>query len=409
MQQRWLSLTAEGHHDVTAALFREGQLEMGLEKLDQLKSEGYAIQPWLSDLATYILTDYSEYDDALALIQDQVAAGEMHISRSLWSHLLDHASAAFHHPATSYCWKSQVNTGYINPSAGTCLNVLSTASRAGDAALATEVFHVLGKRGTNFQAIHYEQLLSTYLSSNPPDIRAALTVLTIMTTVKLEPDTLSTRPLFIFFRDNPDTCQEAFNILVSLNEADRTVPIAALNVIIEAYVNRKDLEQALVIYKAMHTFEKLSLPGVRKPLANVETFNLLIRGIYLDSAGASLDTAAFLVSEMLALGVQPDSLTYDRLIHACLGAGAVDHAWRYFDEMESLEFKPRSGTVEKLAKVLARSEDVRCWDVLQRSIDQGIITDRPKLEIEKAWALKETKFELDSARRYTHSPEDNVD
>lgn len=389
MRQRWLTLTPPGHQHVAAALFREGQLEMGLEKLDEMRDESIHIPPWLMDLATYLLAENGEFNDALRLLNDQIAFGDMNISSALWNFVLDHASAAFHYEATSYCWKSQVEPGYLNPPSGTCLNVLTTASRKGDAALATSVFHVMGKRGSIFTAIHYEQLLNTYLTTKPIDLRAALTVLTIMSTVKLEPNTTSTRALFNYLKSDKDKTFEAFEILTELNEAHRPVPIAALNLVIEAHVQHKDLHQALTIYKAMHTFEPLSAASdPHKHLANVDTFNHLLRGCRrgMAEADADHDTAVFLVSEMIALNIKPNALTYDRLVLVCLGAHKLDDAWRYFEEMEGLDMFPRLNTATVLAKELAAAGDKRCWDVLERVHDLGMVQGRIRLDIERAWA-----------------------
>lgn len=392
MRQRWFTLTPQGHQHVAAALFRECQLEMGLEKLDEMKDESIHIPPWLSDLATYALAASGEFSDALRLLKDQIALGDMNISSALWTFVLDHASAAFHYEVASYCWKSQVEPGYLNPASGTCLNVLITAARNGDAALATSAFHVMGKRGTLFTAIHYEQLLNTYLTANPPDLRAALTVLTIMSTVKLEPDKTSTRTLFTYLRTDEQKCFEAFEILTSLEEADRPVPIAALNVVIEAHVQHRNLDQALTIYKALHTFEPLDSAS-HKPLANLDTFNYLLRGTYRASTGADYETAVFLVSEMLALNIKPNALTYDRLVLVCLGAQRLEDACRYLNEMEGLDMFPRLNTAIALTKDLALAGDERCWHVLQRIQDLGMITStrRIRLDVQKAWANRRNK------------------
>jgi len=384
MRQRWFTLTQEGHHWVAAALFREGQLEMGLENLEQMNKHGFQTRPWLSDLAIYTLSENGEFDYAMQIIKDRMANGDLLISKSVWWHLLDHASSAFHYIVTCYCWKSQVNPGYLNPSSGTCLNVLTTAAQAGDVNLATEVFSVLGKRGTVFQAIHYELLLTTYLNADSPDLRAAFTVLTIMTSVKLEITTATTRPLLQHLLDHPKKAIEAFEILTSLNEANRPVPIAALNVVIEANAYNENLAQALIVYKAMHTFERQTRPQPHKPLANVETFNLLLRCAHHVSPPA-YQTAIFLVSEMLALDIKPDTATYHRLILVCLKVGNHEHAWRYFDEMDSLGFKPEPQTAHRLARQLALIGDGRCWDVLQRLQDHGALSSYSKRGIEKAW------------------------
>lgn len=385
MHERWINLTEDGHHDVAAAFFREGQLEMGLEMLEKMTNNGMRIRPWLHDLATYVLSENGEFNDAFRLVNDQVEAGDSNVSKGVWLNLLDNASAAFHHEATVYCWKSQVNLGFINPSGGTCLNVLTTAARAGDATLATDVFHVLSRRGTVFQSIHYEQLLATYIASEFPDLRAALTLLTIMATVKLEPTALSTRPLYTYLRDNPDQLSEAFDILTSLRDEDRIVPVAAFNVIIEAHVENRNIEEALIVYKAMHTFERPSHSEHHKALANVETFNLLLRGTY--RAYPDYQTALFLASEMLALGIRPDDMTYDRLILVCLGANVRDHAYRYYLEMDSLGFQPRNTTIAILAKKFASVGDDRCWDILQRAQDRGNPLPRTKTDVEKAWVI----------------------
>ncbi|GAB7356771.1 hypothetical protein MBLNU459_g7667t1 [Dothideomycetes sp. NU459] len=390
MRQRWLDLSDEGQHDVAAALIREGQLELAVDKLEEMKHNAIDIRPWLSDMAVYALIESGEFDDALRLLEDRVAPQNADISGSLWSHFLDAASSAFHHPATSYCWNSQVNPGYLNPPSGVCLNVLTTAARSGDASLATDAFHVLGKRSTAFKSIHYEQLLNTYLATSPPDLRAALTVLTIMTAVKLEPDPTSTRSLNEYLGNNPHACSEAFDILTSLHDAGRTVPLAALNLLIEVHAQHRELDKAIGVYKALHTFERFPVPQTsapappRKPFANLETFNHLIRACHRVPGGA-LHTALFLISEMLALGITPDVDTYDRLVRVCIEARNLDLAWQYFNEMDSLGFVPRVVQASNLAQELATVGDERCWDVLQRMQDHGKRVDLAKSAVERLW------------------------
>lgn len=388
MRQRWLNLTEAGHQDVAAALIREGQLELAVDKIDEMRRSGLTIHPWLSDMMMYALIECGEFDEALQMLKDQTAGWDSDVSKGVWTHLLDTASSAFHHEATAYCWTHQVSTGYINPPSGVCLNVLTTASRVGDAPLATEAFHVLGKRATIFKPIHYEQLLTTYINTTPSDLRAALTVLTIMTSVNLEPDTTSTRSLHEYLHRNPTSCTSAFEILTSLHAADRKVPLAALNLLIEVLVQHRDLDQALIIYKTLHTFERYpDLPAStptppRKPFANVETFNLLIRGCHRVSPIA-VNTALFLASEMLALGITPDQETYSRIVRVCAESGHLDLAWQYFDEMDALGFESVNGSF--LAKKMARKGDDRCWDVLQRMQDRGQRVGEIRADVERLW------------------------
>jgi hypothetical protein len=377
MRRQWLQLNTDGYHWVGAALFREGQLEMGLSHLDDMRKDNVPIQTWLYDIALYTLIETNEFDSAMVVIKDRTAADDWIMNRNLWTHMLDRAAAHFHHDSAVYIWNSQVIPGYLIPSSGTCLNVLTTAARNGDAALATSVFHVLGKRSTTFKQIHYEQLLATYMSASPPDLRAAFTVLSIMVDIKIPPTASSTRPILAHLVRHPSDCTSALDIITSLHENGREIPIAALNVLIEGYVETDQLEQALVAYKHMHLFERLALDKHGKPIrrsqsySTLDTFNILLRGAAKPSAHQAFDLAMFLVSEMLAIGVRPDSLVYDRLVVICVQGAKFDHAYRYFDEMEEIGFMPRSRTAELLASALAKRADNRCWDVMQRMQDRG--------------------------------------
>jgi hypothetical protein len=49
----------------------------------------------------------------------------------------------------------------------------------------------------------------------------------------------------------------------------------------------------------------------------------------------------------------------------------LDWATRHFMDMQPLEWMPRFGTLEKLATLLAKVRDTRCWDVLQIAEEVG--------------------------------------
>ena len=390
MRRQWFQLNTEGYHWVGAALFREAQLELGLAHLDDMRKDNVPIQGWLYDLALYTLIETNEFDSALSIVKDRIAANDWLINRNLWAHMLDRGAAFFHYESAVYIWNSQVIPGYLNPSSGTCLSVLTTAARKGDAALATSVFHVLGKRSTTFKQIHYDQLLATYMSASSPDLRAAFTVLSIMADLKIVPTASSTRPIFAHLKKHPSDCTVAFDIITSLHEGGREIPIAALNVLMEGYVETNQLEQALVAYKHMHLFERLAVDKHGKPVrrsraySTLDTFNILLRGAARPAAEKAFDLAMFLVSEMLAIGVRPDSLVYDRLILICVQEEKLDHAYRYFDETEELGLVPRLRTAEFLAFALAGKADDRCWDVLQRMQDRGAsMAEKQKTQLQR--------------------------
>ncbi|KAK4999403.1 hypothetical protein LTR66_001552 [Elasticomyces elasticus] len=387
MRHRWFQLTEDGHHDVAAGLFREGQFELALDRLVQMRKEHVPVRPWLYDIAVYMLSEAGEIDEALRLMKLRQSLGESNISKNVWYFLLDAASSAFHYPATIHVWRAQVIPSYINPPSGMCLNVLTTASRVGDAQLATDVFRILGNRSTIFAASHYDMLLTTYLAADSPDLHAALSVLSIMTTAKLEPNTASTRPLFLYLRENPALTEQAFQVLNQLHASGRQVPTAALNVVIEAFAHQRNLKQALMVYKMFHTFAPSSHKG---SYATIETFNLLLRGCSRTTPAAH-GTALFLASELLALRVQPDAMTYDRLILTSCMSDHLEHGYKYFDEMVQLKWAPRAGTVSALAIALAEKHDPRCWDVLQLMNDRAAGAwegrgDRVRKDVDRAWS-----------------------
>lgn len=412
MNQRWIAVNDDGAHDIVAGLLREGLFEQALNRLDTLRQDDVAVSGWLLDTAVYVLCEASEMAEAYRIMRQRHESGEL-ISRSLWIFFLDKASEARHHGATAFAWSAQVQQQFINPSSGICLNVLATAAQAADAAMATDVFTNLEKRGTKFEPVHYELLINTYLASDPPDLHHALAILTIMALGKTEPKQSDTRALFLYMVQNPETISQAIEILRELHSQDRQIPIAALNLIIESYIARGKLQDALKLYKQIHTFAPMSA-GARKTFADIETFNLLLKGCR-DAEPTDVNQASFLVSELLALRIVPTELTYDRLIllfamaskqklaeaktsvtdedsanHRERGLQMIDWSYRHFTEMRPMNWLPRIGTLHALSQGLAHAGDDRCWEVLQAAED-GNIQDwkyqsvRIRKEVEEAW------------------------
>ncbi|CAK4032649.1 Hypothetical predicted protein [Lecanosticta acicola] len=426
MQRRWYKLSSEGAHDVVAGMLRDGLFEQALHRLDEMTRTG-PVDSWLWDMAVYMLCDAGELEEAFRIMRMRFDTGELQISRNLWYYLLDKGSEARHHDATALVWNSQVNPGFLNPSSGTCLNVLATAARTGDAVMGTEVFTHLSKRGTAFQPVHYELLISTYLSTDPPDLRRAISILTIMPLEKLEPTVMETRALFHYLRDKPELLKEAFTILRELHDGEREIPIAVLNLLIECYVDQKNLAGAMKIYKLIHTFAPEG-KGPQKSYANIDTFNLLLKGCRT-AEPPDEQQASFLVSELLALRIAPTQLTYDRVILVFLEAGKaalrlaseledrsaaekesakgkelLDWGFRYFAEMQPLDWMPRFGTLELLAVELAKLGDGRAWDVLQVTEDHrehvaGYEKKKYYLRknVEEAWARQDPPEEDESS------------
>ena len=371
-------------------LVRERHLELALDALDQMHKDEIQVDSWLYDLVTYTLCAAEEFDSAINLMQHRISLGELYISASLWYFLLDTASRALHHRGTLFVYRGRVESSYLNPPSGICINILSTAARHGDIYLATSVLRVLGRRSGNpIQLHHYEALLETYMTAN--DVRTSFALLAIMSAAGHHPTEASTRPIFSHLSQSPTLASTAVSILEELREQDRQIPIPAVNVIMEAYIFHRDLASALSIYKTLYRFGDSLNP-------NTATFNLLLRGC---SQAARKDLAMFLASEMVALKVAPDRLTYDRLMLVCLSSeNSIEDAWRYFDEMRGLGWWPRGGTAVALAMRACARGDERVWRLVGEEQGKGLSEVKIESLIDKYWnhGSEEPRKEVGSGR-----------
>ncbi|KAL8942789.1 MAG: hypothetical protein Q9216_001474 [Gyalolechia sp. 2 TL-2023] len=399
LRQRWFSLSNEGWHDVIAGLLRDKQVELAIETLQSSQQDGICIAPWLYDMFIYNLCDAGEYEEALSILRFRVENGEQLISGTVWYYFLDLASSAFHYPATLYAWRKRVETNYLNPPSGVCLNVLNTAARHGDCHLATDVLRVLGNRMETLQVYHYEALIESYL---PSDLRMAFTILTVMTSNGTPPTNSSTRAVFLHLRQSSHLPRTALSILHRLREQGRPIPVEAVNVVIESDIDHGEFDAALETYKTLHT---LCPSG---PLTS--TFNLLLR----DCRGRK-SVAMFLASEMVALNILPDALTYDRLILVCMEESRdrdeMDDGWRYFEEMRGAGWWPRPGTAMAMAKRSCQIGDERIWRLEGDDGELGIERSVLKRMVEEDW-MKEKRSTI--RRRpdvfvAAHDPDEEVE
>ena len=373
-----------------AGLLRDRQIELALDALNQMRRDGVRIETWLHDMVIYTLCSAEEFDAALSLMESRVDNGELNISGTLWFHFLDTASSALHHAATLFAHRARVETFYLNPPTGMCNNILNTAARHGDTYLATSILRVLGRRSGNpIQLHHYEALLDTYVAAN--DLRTAFSLLTIMADAGHSPTEASTREIYIHLCQSPTLPGKAIAILKNLKDQDRQVPIQAANVVMQASIFHQNLPAAMSLYSSLH-----SLAPNLKP--DTASFNILFRGCV---QAAKKDQAMFLASEMVALKIAPDALTYDRLILVCLNtSNDIEDAWRYFEEMKDNDWWPRDGTAIALGRRACELGDRRVWDLEQMSDNRGISKAKLQHLIGEHWrgGPEEAMKELNRSR-----------
>jgi pentatricopeptide repeat protein len=178
-------------------------------------------------------------------------------------------------------------------------------------------------------------LLEAYLNAN--DLETAISVIIIMTEGGIKVDEESVYALFTFLRQDKERPMEAFTILQGFELERRKVPTAAINVCIQASVHLDRMDEAIDMYKALHTVSQVG--------PNTQTFNVLFQGCH--KAGLK-ELAMFLASEMTKLKIVPDTLTYDRLLLTCCEANDLHDALLYYQEMRLSKCVPRRGTFMRL-------------------------------------------------------------
>lgn len=240
-----------------------------------------------------------------------------------------------------------------------CVSILNLAARFSDPDLATSAIQHLTTRRSSLSPFHYEALLAAYVGAH--DLKTAFRILNIMSNAGLAPDSSSTRPLYLYLSSSTNLPAKAWIALHELHEDGHEVPIAAINVVIESTISVGHFDEAMGLYKRVHT--------ICESGANTETFNIMLQGC---SHRKSKDVAMFLASEMTALGVKPDQLTYDRLILVCLNEDDYEDAFLYLEEMKTAgnlkgeedSWWMRRGTAMAMVKKCAANNDRRVWRVL---------------------------------------------
>lgn len=394
MKERWFSLSPEGWHNLVVGLLRDRQFELAMDKLEQMRSEQIRIPPWLYDIFTYQLCEADELDEAFKLLRYRTEEDMQEVTPTMWYYLLDTFSAAYHYNGAKYIWKARVETVHIIPSDGMCVSVLNLAARHSDPDLATSAIQQLTARRSSLSAFHYEALLAAYAGAH--DLKTAFRILNIMSKAGLEPDSSSTRPIYHYLTSSKNLPSKGWKDLQVLCEDGHSIPIAAVNVVLESTISVGHFDEAVGLYKQVHSLYECD--------ANTETFNVLFQGC---SRQRSKDLAMFLASEMTALGVKPDRLTYDRLILVCLNEEDYEDAFLYLDEMKAVGDQKgdvdgwwmRTGTATIMVRRCVLNNDDRAWLVLTELEKRGY----NKSERLRAWAEQNWKGSRDSLLSLTRS------
>ena len=246
---------------------------------------------------------------------------------------------------------------------------------------------ILSSRRQALAAYHYEALIAAYVGFQ--DFETAFRVLTIMAKAGVEPDSSTTRPLYLHLSQKPEYPRKAWKVVANMPDYGHVVTVAAINVIIESFIATNQWEEAMETYKKLHTL----IPSG----PNTDTFDILFQGCHQKSPKAKHD-AMFLASEMGHLGIAPGHLTYDRLIVVCIKEENYEDAFRYLEEMievgkdrvstESGEkgWWMRRGTSRALLMHCVHTGDERAEALFDEMCKRGLVVRGGRTE---DWFLRE--------------------
>lgn len=366
IQDRGFLLSDEGKYNVALGLLRETQYELAVDKFQEMIREKVEIPLWVFDIFIFELGKQGFLEEAIDLMRQRppppddppsIAADD------LCYFLLDRSSQDLRYEDTKLLWSLTVERNTLTPSDGMLTNILNTAARHGDAALATQAIQLLSDRLRKLSLHHYEALIDCYVHAG--DAPNAVNVLFIMSAAGVPPVTASTRTLYLLLKASPELLEPAVAVLSS-PENHGTVPTPALDLVLEILCQRRDVEEAVQVYRDLSS--RLLSPG-----PSARTFELLLE------RSTTPENTEYLLAEARFYGVSPAGV-YDRLVAKAAAAGEMERCMGLLAWMEAL---PRvRGYVQQpwlsrrtllvVLKKLFEKLDPRAWDLVEQAEKRGM-------------------------------------
>jgi pentatricopeptide repeat protein len=233
----------------------------------------------------------------------------------------------------------------ITPDEGICMQVLVTAGRHGLPDLGDQVLRVLQGMKVSWKEHHFAPLIEALCGADR--LSDAFDVLEMMrsASVALTPETA--QPIFRLISKDVDAVDNAYGVLEQMREQEKTIDVAALNVVVQAAVALGDLQRAVGTYKAASSL------GVAP---DADTFNLLLAGCI---AAAHRELGTQLLAEMTEAGVVPNTRTFERLVVLCLTQENYEDAFYYLEEMKAQKHVPPVAVYEAIVRRCVSMQDVR--------------------------------------------------
>ncbi|OHX00901.1 hypothetical protein CSPAE12_00480 [Colletotrichum incanum] len=366
MKQSWTEVCTEGQSHIALGLLRDGQFEMALDELEAMIDKHIPIPPWVYDIFIFMFAQHGFIDEAIKLAHSKVHTGS-ETNLTVWYMLLDTCAQAYHYEGTRYIWGRLLETDREHLSDGTLLNIINTAARQYDYELATGAARLVTQRGSKLFAHHYEALIECYGGAG--DIVSALRVLCIMFKAISVAPYASTRSIYWWIKKHPESIDSALETLTEL-VSNYKVPIAALNVLIEAAVDTHGYAKALEIYQNAHKYTEAT-PN-----------HVTIR--YVLQACDDMESLKALVAENPELALKGDRNAFGKAIYEYTVSGDLDLAYKcveqYGEAPEVADGEPPGKTdpwiPKKTLLTLIRksldAQDERVWWLVEQAERRNI-------------------------------------
>lgn len=309
---------------MAAGLVREHQFELALDHIENMERRDISVEGWLYNMLIYYLCEFGEFDEIVRLMRLRVNQGHT-ISKDLWRHVLDAASAASHHETTHYIWRQMVELGYLRPSYGVCQNVLTVASRTGDTELASSVIRLLAEIEMPLSSEDYEKVAEAHVVQG--DLYSGFEVLCRMAAAGIALQPSSTHAILTYMIQERVQPRDAWAILKQLKSSDYAIPLKCAHVVLElceheALHDSSYLDEGVTLYKELY--------ALCPDKADVSVFNTLVG---MCRRAKNTDAGMFIIKEMASLRVVPNTTTFEHLILMCLDAGNSESAYMYFQDL----------------------------------------------------------------------------
>ncbi|EED15527.1 pentatricopeptide repeat protein [Talaromyces stipitatus ATCC 10500] len=330
LRARWLSLSPVGWHHVIAGLLREDQLELALDRLDQMEGKGIPLEQWLHSLLVYKLCDADEFTEALRLIRSRSNKAKS-ISSAMWLYLLRAAIRNSHYETVRYVWNNAVDLGYQDLSVPDCRDVLGFASDHGDIGFAESVFRHLSTLQKHPTSYDYEKLVQVYAQN--ADVKSAFEIICQMHKSRIPIESECTRPVLQSMETKLSDPTILWSEIRGLRKRGYEIPTTLANIVIqhtEVLFQRGSLSASRAIDLAVYIYKDLF--DICTDGANTETFNSLISLCHQTSKPG---ICTFFVKEMASLDVSPDQRTLETLILSCLDCGNDSSASKYLADLQA--------------------------------------------------------------------------